>query len=388
VETRQQDLQEITETGRTRLRKRGLKLGALALLLVLIALFVWQFFASRRLYTQVRAEKSFPVSASANAVFAAFGNSFIRCSTDGVSCLSGEGREYWNESIHMNDPRLVIHESYGAVYDPGERTVLVFREKGVVGRYETAYPLIKLAISAQGVTAAALENGNSSLIQLYEASGRRLDIEINLELTLSGFPMAMALSPDGNGLVVSLANANAGHLSSQLVFYNFSVGKNESNRLVGFRQYDGLLLPHVSYLGAKRVIAVTDTGAEVISLEQVNKPAPLESISLEGTISAYAAGDGHVAILCLEQKSGQQMLYVYDANGRLCFSDAVSGNCLRLLLGEGHVTVVTDQGAELWKYNGTARFKGSVPGGGQSLFFKNGRLLRFDGTQLLQYRLQ
>ena len=388
METKQTDLRE--ETGLEAIRRRpGIwRLGLLALLLIVIAFLVWQFFTSRKTHTRLKLENSYPVAASANAVFVPFEDGFIRCSADGISFLSAEGRENWNESIRMNDPRVTIHEGFGAVYDPGGKTVLIFQKKGVSGRYETAYPLICLALSAGGVTAAAMENGTASLIQLYESTGRRLDIEINLELTISGFPMAMALSPDGNGLAVSLANANMGHLSSQLVFYNFSIGKNESNRLIGFRQYDGMLLPQVTYLGSKRVIAATDKGAEVISLEQINKPAPLESITQEGTVSAFAAGDNHLAILCLEQKSGQQMLYVYDASGRPCFNDTVNGNCLRLVLGEGHVLALTDQGTILWKYNGTVRFRGEVPGGGQALFYKKGKLIRFDGTEIRHYRFQ
>ena len=348
------------------------------------------YFLLRRNPTYTKAELlgSTELAASGSTEYTRFAGGILRWSRDGVSLVSQEGKEQWNISYTMDNPHLFVQGEYGAVADLLANNVVVFGAGGLSGRYTTTSPILTLAVSAHGVTAAALDNGLNSTIQFYDREGRKLDILVSLEMALSGYPLALALSADGNGLAASMAGSSSGALNSQLVFYNFSVGKSETNRLIGYFIFEKQLLPQVDYLTDRRVAAVSDERIDLFSLDQANKPERLKTIEFPGRITRYAAGEEHLAVLCPDQSTGQMMLRVYDANGEPCFEKGVEGSIRRLELYADRVLLVTDQGIGIWYYSGKTCFSGKLEHNSAGLFLQGSRLVQFDGTRLYRYQLK
>ncbi len=373
--------------------KRRFRWGRAVFLLLIAAVLVAGvlFVLSRRERSYAAAEltETYEVSSVSRAEAFPFAGGVLRVSSDGVSLLSDDGRELWNESYSMNDPRAAVQGDCGAVADLAGNKVVVFNSSGVSGSYTTIAPVMGFAVSSSGITAVALDNDLNSTVQLYAADGRKLDISISLEMALSGYPLAMALSPDGNGLVISSVSSKIGALNSQLVFYNFSVGKGEVNRLIGYFNYEGHLIPQVDYLSGERVAVAADDGVTVFSLTQQNKPQELAKATFSSAISAYAAGSGHFALLCPEQAGGTMMLRCYDADGKLCFTYKTGGNARSLRLEKSAVLLSTDDGLTVLSYKGTVLYEGRLPQTGQLLFMKSAReLVQFDFSRLYHYRLK
>ena len=356
--------------------------------LALAASILWLTGRSRS-FSRAELEETLEIPAAGNAEYAAFGKGVLRWSRDGASLVDLNGKEQWNISYNMNSPRLVTQGEYGALADLAGTQVVVFSTDGYSGMYTTAMPILTAAVSAHGVTAVALDNSLNSQIRIYDSKGNQLDIMISLEMSLSGYPLAMALSPDGNGLVVSTVSSNIGALNSQLVFYNFSVGKNETNRLVGYFNYDGHILPQADYLNSKRVVAVTDDRAEVFSLAQENRPQLLKTVMLPGEISVYQAAADHFAFLCPDRGTGELKLSVYDSDGNLCFSETANGSVRRLELTEYGALLLTDQGLNYWNYGGKLLFRGELAQNSPTVFADGrNRLVQFDGSHIYHYTLK
>ena len=359
------------------------------LILVLTAAAIYWFFVLRNGFSRADLVGKYEASEKGPASYSSFAGGFLRYSRDGVSFLDADGQEKWNTSFSMEQPRLVLHGDYGAIADISGRRVVVFSGSGLSGTYSTNADILGIAVSAGGLTAIALDKDLTSLIQLYDATGKRLDIEMSFEMSMSGYPLAMALSPDGAGLVISFVNSSIGSLNSQIAFYNFSVGKSEPDRLIGFFRYEGQLLPQVDYLGAGRVVAVGDSSLEFFSLAQENKPVLIKSIPLPSEISVYEAGNGHAAFLYSDPSTGKMTLNVYDTEGELNFMAETSGSFRSLVLAEKGVLFLSDTGLSYRDYKGRVRYSGSPAQTGSVMFMDGARkIIQFDGSYMYHYRLR
>ena len=362
---------------------------AVLLIAVLAALLFHWLQLRRNGYSRAELTAAYTVQAGSQASYASFAGGFLRYSSDGVSFISTEGQEKWNVSYSMNHPKLVTQGDCGAVADLNGRRVILFSKSGLSGSYNTNADILNLAVSEKGLTAIALDEGLTSLVQMYDNAGTRLDIEMSFEMSLSGYPLAMALSPDGTGLVISFVSSGTGALSSQIAFYNFAVGKSEPDRLMGFFKYDGSLFPQLTYLGADRVAAIGDASIEVFSLAQENKPERIKRILLPAQVSVCQTGSRHLGILYPDPSTGRQMMEIYDKDGALSFSCETEGSTISLRLEEGGVLYLSDAGLRLYSYAGQLRFSGSLTQSGQIVFLSGSRnLIQFDGSHLYRYRLK
>lgn len=373
--------------------KRRISPGFLVALILLIGILVMgvlRFISlNRGSFSQAEFLRSAQIGSGGAARISAFAGGFLRYSQDGISLLDGEGKERWNISCNMNRPQLVTQGSWGAMADLTGRKVVVFNQGGLSGSYTTTYDIMNLSVSAGGVTALVLDNGLNSLIQFYDKGGSRLDIEMSFEMSMSGYPLALALSPDGNGLAVAFASSSGGGLDSQLAFYNFSVGKSEPDRLMGYFKYEGSLMPQVDYLGAHRVAAVTDERLDFFSLEQENKPTILSTVILPPEVYYYRTGQEKVVLIGQDPATGHQTLQLYNSNGSLLFAKELDGAFISLSLEERGLLLLTDQGLSLISYNGTLRFSGSLRYNGHPIFMQGlWDIIQFDGSHIYHYRLK
>ena len=76
------------------------------------------------------------------------------------------------------------------------------------------------------MVAAILEDTNITWIYLYNSAGEKVAY-IKTTMQKSGYPAAVALSPDGKLMAVSYITVESGAAKSSVAFYNFSsVGQN------------------------------------------------------------------------------------------------------------------------------------------------------------------
>lgn len=85
-----------------------------------------------------------------------------------------------------------------------------------------------------GVTAAVVEDSSACYIFYFKKDGEELGINIKMLLSGDGYPVDIALSPDGKQIVMSVMYMKNGTLKNKVVFYDFSeIGKNVNNRFIG-----------------------------------------------------------------------------------------------------------------------------------------------------------
>ena len=264
--------QKLSERKRRHInRKRLVTLIIAVLLIAAAAVFLVRHF-SHRTFTQAELVDEIEQSGGDAVEYLHFGKDILRYSRNGAALIREDGRELWNLSYSYENPKAKLQDSYGMIADIGGTGACIFGKEGITGVVTTNQPILNHAVSGKGTSVLALEDGTTSTLQFYDKNGKKLDISVTLEMALSGFPMDIALSPDGSGLVVAAGAYQSGGLATQLVFYNFSVGRGETNRLIGYFTYQDVVFPTVRYMGAATVAAAGDDRLVFFDLSTENKP--------------------------------------------------------------------------------------------------------------------
>ena len=261
-------------------RKRLVRL-LIVLLLCAAAIFLLVRLLMRRNYRTADLISDSEQSGGSAVSYLHLGGRILRFSQNGAAMLEGSGKELWNLSYQYAKPKAKLQGNYGAIADIGGTGACIFGRDGISGQIMTNSPILNLAVSEKGTTVLVLEEGMTSRIQFYDRNGKALDISATLEMAISGFPLDVALSPDGTGLIVSTGAYLSGALGTQMVFYNFAVGKGEMNRLVGYFTYDNVLFPEVRYMGGAAAVAVGDDRLVFFDLSTENKPKVGEEVRFD-----------------------------------------------------------------------------------------------------------
>ncbi len=307
-------LDEIRAVEGAAARKRRIRLLAVAALIIVAAAAVW---IVTRL-EESRTYDSYEVLSSSEAgsrYCTRFGSLVLSYSANGISATDMKGERKWDQGYTMTDPVLVKSGGYALVYDRGGSGVSLFDEKGVVTSYQLSSEIAAGGVSNYGMGAFMTRSGTSSSVVFYDRSGRRLDIEVkNVLAESSGYPIAMSLSPSGTGLVLSLTFLDRGSIETRISFLNFDEGKDKSDRVVGFFEYDDVIFPEIACLTERSVVAFGDDRAVFYSLSDPASPGISQEIIFEEKINSAVAGEGRAAVV-LRSANGGYTLKVYDSTG-------------------------------------------------------------------------
>ncbi len=308
-------------------------------------------------------------SDSGSRYCATLGKLILGYSANGISATDMKGERKWDQGYTMTDPVLVSSGPYALVYDRGGTEVSVFDENGAVTGYTLPAQIAAAGVSSYGMGAFMTRSGNTSSVVFYDRTGRKLDIEVkNVLAESSGYPIAMSLSPSGTGLVLSLTFLDRGSVQTRISFLNFDEGKDRSDRVVGFYEYDDILFPEVEYLSARSAVAFGDDRAVFYSLENAASPKVSEEVVYTERVSSVAAGDGMAAVV-LRSANGGYTLKVYDMAGDETLSYGfdfeythitVSGEYVMLYGGETSLITTASHVKFLGKFEGIVNAMVSV----------------------------
>lgn len=366
--------------------------------LVRLIIFVLLIFAAAGLLVRLFSRRSFskaePVaeteqSGGSAAEYLHFGNKILRYSRNGAALLKEDGRELWNTGYSFETPKAKIQGDNAMIADIGGTSACIFGKDGITGVIMTNQPILNLAVSGTGTAVLALENGTTSILQFYDRTGKELDISVTLEMGMSGFPMDIALSPDGSGLVVAAGAYISGGLAAQIVFYNFSVGRGETNRLVGYFTYNDIVFPEIRYMNSQTVAAAGDDRLVFFDLSTETKPQVAEEYLFDTPITAVDLGDAAVSVVRSAASGPGLLMEVFGRSGKRLFSAELDETPRYLEESADYVLLTAESGVKIWDYRGKLRFDGILSQDARTVFAMSRRdLVQPSGGLLYRYRLK
>ena len=373
VDTKDLLQQEAEQKGKRR-RSRRRFLVFLVVVLVLGALVAGAIYMMKRPYTGFSQNwrNSFNgengVSESDYEDYEIFGDGFLKVTRDGATYIDSSGKTIWNQSYEMNSPYVSINGDYCAIADQGKTAIYIMNKTGTTGQAETNLPITKISVAGTGVTYALLEDSKASYITVFSKEGAALDISIKSVLDGDGYPVDIAVSPDGTELIASFASIENGTIQNKVIFYNLSeIGQNAgSNRVVGgfTDDFSGHLAGRVHFSDDTHAQAFYDGGIAFFSTKVLTSPELSQKVEIEQTIQAITYADDYIGVITdnsdSETSADPYTLTVYRLNGQTVFSTPFQLNYTNFDIDQDRVLVYNNTTLQLYDMSGTLKYSGNI----------------------------
>lgn len=277
----------------------------------------------------------------------------VKYSKDGVAMTNKSGTVLWNQTYEMASPTMTSAGDYVAVGDIGANTIYIFNEYGQLGRVSTDVPIQEIQISGQGVVAAVLSDTSSNYINLYDKQGNSLgSIKASLENT--GYPLAIALSPDASKLAVSYLIVNSGSMQSRIVFYDFS--DVEGDHLLDTQELEGLY-PKAAFLDSREVVLFGEKG---FVLYQADSKKIETQENFESEINSVFCTDQELGFIFKnEDDNGKYRMEIYNKAGKKSSTYYFDLDYSGLTADDDEVILYNDEEMLIYQMGGRVRFRGT-----------------------------
>lgn len=277
----------------------------------------------------------------------------VKYSKDGVAMTNKSGTVLWNQTYEMASPTLTSAGDYVAVGDIGANTIYIFNEYGQLGRVSTDVPVQEIQISEQGVVAAVLSDTSSNYINLYDKQGNSLgSIKASLENT--GYPLAIALSPDASKLAVSYLIVKSGSMQSRIVSYDFS--DVEGDHLLDTQELEGLY-PKAAFLDSREVVLFGEKG---FVLYQADSKKIETQENFESEInSVFCTNQKLGFIFKNEDDNGKYRMEIYNKAGKKSSTYYFDLDYSGMTADDDEVILYNDEEMLIYQVGGRVRFRGT-----------------------------
>lgn len=338
-------------------KKRWKKTALIAAVVVALAVGVY-LLINLQTYTSARALDTYTVSGASGSAYEQFADGVLKYSRDGISYLNQHGEEMWNQPYQMKNPVVDVNGSSAAVADKGGNAVLVFNEEGVRGETQTNLPIERVRVSEQGIVSVILTDENEARVLCYDAAGNLL-VENKTSMNGTGYPLDVALSPDGETMQVLYLYTEAGAVKSRVIYYNFGEsGEEKTDHLVAQMEYEDTVMASGFFMDEKISVAVGDNRLTIY--RGGNVPEETENIEIKKQIKSVFHNEKYIGmVLKNEGKEGYE-LRLYNTRGQVAMSENFTGDYSHVKLCGSQVIMYDGKNCSIFTRGGIRKFDGEM----------------------------
>lgn len=316
------------------------------------------FFIKYQTFDYIEITKSYENNSTDNANYKRCLDGILRYSRDGVAFLSETREEIWNQPCQMNNPVVEVCGNSVAIGDKGGTSILVFQKKGLKGEIQTTRPIEKFAVSSQGIVSAILKDEEAPLVMCYDAMGNKL-VEHVVSLTTMGYPIDVAISPDGKTTIVSYLYTEENKITTKVVYYYFGDFDNEKKDYqVLETEFKNTLVPTIAFVNENRSILIADNG--VYFYKGTDKPEEVAHMEVKKEIQSVAYGDNLVAVVIRNDESTNYKLNIYNLKGKILASVDVEKEYTRMQVIDGQILMYDNQMCSIFHKDGICKYEGNM----------------------------
>lgn len=287
-------------------------------------------------------------------------NGFVTYSKDGISYTDYKGNAMWNQTYDMQAPKVAARSGWVAVGDYNGNLIYNISPEGAAVQIDTNLPIKNLAVSANGVVAAVLEDGDVTWINVYNPSGEKA-VGIKTTMQKSGYPVEISLSDNGRLMLVSYLKAESGSMKSVVSFYNFGeVGQNYTDTMVSSYEYADTVVPFAVFNNAETAVSVANNQFMIYEGSEIPKNVSQNFIQEEIRDVRY---DGtHVGfVFDGAQGAGKYRIDIYNMNGELVLSQPFNMEYRDILISGDELIIYNEAECLIWTLHGKQKYEGSIP---------------------------
>ena len=289
--------------------------------------------------------------------YTALGGNLLKYSSDGVSCVSHSGEVLWSSTYSMQSPVIDICGSTAAVADQKGTQIYIYNDSGLLGQFQTSLPIEKVRVARQGVVCAVLQDDDVTWINFYDSEGNEI-AKNRTSLGESGYPLDIALSPDGLKLMVSYLCITKGIMNTRVSFYNFdSVGQAEINNMVSSETYENVVVPKVIFMDTDTSVAFRSNGFSIFKGRQI--PALEKEEEFEHEILSVFYDEEYFGFVFKSDKAEHKyMMQLYNQSGKKVMSKYFDLAYDQVKLEEDNLILFNESTFEIYGTGGRKKFSG------------------------------
>lgn len=339
------------------LRNQRAAAVAAVVIFVLAAALGISAFVKYRTYSSYRTLHMDLEEDTVSSGYVKLGENILRYGINGVSLTDPRGNERWNSAWSMENPEVQVTEETAAVYEKNGTSLRTFDTEGGKGEITAPYPIRKAKASRQGAAAAILEDGDNTWIKYYDTDGTEI-ASLRTRIDSPGYPMDLALSPDGMNLAVAYVYAENGQIRSQVAFYNFgSSGKEKKDHLIQVLNYDDQLITQIDYVQEDVCVAYTEDG--FLTFRGTAHPEETAAVREDQEILSMDKNDSFVVMTEKNQDDlNPYTLRLYSIEGKELFDKAFSFPFEQLSLEENQILLWNRGEFAVYSFDGVEKFRG------------------------------
>lgn len=330
-------------------------LTSLTLLAAIISTFL---LIEMQTYRKVRVLQNYSSSEGQKGTYLEYADGMLRYSRDGIVYLDYKGEEQWNQSCQIQSPYAVVNQDAAAVADRGGNTIMVFDTDGIRGEIHTTYPVEGMTIAENGIVCALLKNENTPVLVCYDAAGNVL-VEQNASVSGTGYPLSMALAPEGNMLQVNYLCIEDGVQATRVVYYNFSQDREEGNSQKAVETVCKNQVIATSWFVNDSTSVIAGDGAFYV-YKGKEKPELSVEIALDKEIRSVFHDKNKIGFVLKNTGEEGYELRIYNTEGRQTFSRTFTGEYSNVKMKKGSVILYEGQRCLVFSKFGVRKFDGEL----------------------------
>lgn len=316
--TRKKEQKNTASFGQKIIRHRLTVFYRVSLAIVLIAALtaVVMIQIKNRVFEGYQVISSVPRQTISGTTSLNYAGNILTYSKDGAHCSNAKGEVLWNQTYEMQSPILDISGNMAAIADYNSSTIYVMSTEKIIGEINTNMPIRSLSVSAGGLVAAVLDEGEVSWIYLYDSSGNTIAY-FKTFMKTNGYPVDVSISDSGALVAVSYLYVDSGMITSKVAFYNFGmVGQNAVDNLVSGYDYVNHVTPRVQFMDNQTVFALSDDRLTIYQGEQ--KPVLVKEILLNEEVQSLYYSADYIGLVYLNVSGeSKYRIDVYNREGEL-----------------------------------------------------------------------
>ena len=299
-----------------------------------------------------------------------FGEDLLKYGNESVSLLSQSGDTLWNQTYDMSDPVASIQGDAAAIYDKRGTSMYVLKADGPVGPVATDFPIVKAEVTLSGAVAAILEDGEKTLVN-YSAYDGSLIVENQTRMEKNGYPLDLAVSPNGEIIAVSYLLVESGEISSQVVFYNFGqTGQGQVDNVVAEFTYEDTVAPDLVYFSDSTCVAFRDDGFSVFQGEDT--PEERQNTEISTQMISLFYNEEYFGIVT-EGEEESYCMTLYDPAGRERCSQEFDMEYQSISISGERIVLCDSAQIEMYDLGGKLKFQGDILEGAVRNLFQMSR---------------
>lgn len=192
----------------------------------------------------------------------------------------------------------------------------------------------------------------------YDAKGNVL-VEHKASLANTGYPVDIAISNDGNMLLVSYLYVKGNSATTKLVYYNFGkAGAGKKDRQVMQEEYVDMIIPTVMFVDNTTSVAVGDRA--LLFFEGKNEPKLSKKISLKKEIKGVSYDERNIALVLKNSGKTDSELRLYDVKGKKIMSENFDGEYSNIKIAKNQLILFDGNKCSIYNKSGVKKYEGKL----------------------------